>query len=417
MLAFTGASGMPYGLRLLECLLAADSPRVARYYAGGTDRREAGMRSRPVRRNRAKQRGFSAHASERARASSRFSAYDDWNAPAASGSNPADAMAICPCTMGALGAIAGGLADNLIERAADVMLKERRPLVLVPRETPLSAIHLENMLKLARAGAAIVPPVPGFYDRPESIGDLVDFVVARILDQLGVAHRLGPRWGENRARDSSAGRGRHDVAVFRRRAASAGGRASAVSAEDGAVSRRRPPAADLRAALHRDGEDMPQGRAALRRLPHHQGRRSRPGDASRPAFAPVGTLATRCRWDMPQLGILHVTAFGSERFQLQTHDVKADGLVVAAWRGFRPSPWLRLRALPPLVTLLECWRRASDRTNFRKRPRTTTRPGSAIGSPNSCRCRCRSSRACSRSTTPTCGFRLLQKFLRQQGLA
>ena len=123
---------------------------------------------------------------------------EDWMAPVASGSNPADAMAICPCTMGTLAAIAGGLADNLIERAADVMLKERRPLVLVPRETPLSAIHLENMLKLARAGAVILPPAPGFYDRPASIADLVDFVVARVLDQLGVPHALGPRWGEER---------------------------------------------------------------------------------------------------------------------------------------------------------------------------------------------------------------------------
>ena len=121
---------------------------------------------------------------------------DDWIAPIASGSNPADAMAICPCTMGTLGAIAGGLADNLIERAADVMLKERRPLVLVPRETPLSVIHLENMLKLARAGAAIVPPAPGFYDHPQTVDDLVDFVVARVLDQLRVPHRLGPRWGD-----------------------------------------------------------------------------------------------------------------------------------------------------------------------------------------------------------------------------
>jgi 4-hydroxy-3-polyprenylbenzoate decarboxylase len=117
-------------------------------------------------------------------------------APMASGSNAADAMAICPCTMGTLGAIAGGLADNLIERAADVMLKERRPLVLVPRETPLSAVHLENMLKLARAGAAIVPPTPGFYDHPRTVADLVDFVVARVLDQLHVPHGLGPRWGE-----------------------------------------------------------------------------------------------------------------------------------------------------------------------------------------------------------------------------
>jgi hypothetical protein len=108
----------------------------------------------------------------------------------ASGSNPGDGMAICPCTMGTLGAIAAGIADNLIERAADVMLKERRPLVLVPRETPLSAIHLENMLKLARAGAILLPPCPGFYTHPQSVSDLVDFVVARVLDHLQVPHAL-----------------------------------------------------------------------------------------------------------------------------------------------------------------------------------------------------------------------------------
>ena len=114
--------------------------------------------------------------------------------------------------MGTVGALAAGLADNLIERAADVMLKERRPLVLVPRETPLSAIHLENLLKLARAGAVILPPSPGFYGRPEAIDDLVDFVVARILDQLGVAHTLGPRWG---ARARRAAHGRAHVAAWR----------------------------------------------------------------------------------------------------------------------------------------------------------------------------------------------------------
>jgi 4-hydroxy-3-polyprenylbenzoate decarboxylase len=117
----------------------------------------------------------------------------------ASGSNPGDGMAICPCTMGTLGAIAGGLADNLIERAADVMLKEKRPLVLVPRETPLSAIHLENMLKLARAGAVILPPSPGFYAHPRSVADLVDFVVARVLDHLQVPNALVARWGDARA--------------------------------------------------------------------------------------------------------------------------------------------------------------------------------------------------------------------------
>ena len=204
MLAFTGASGMPYGLRLLECLLAADI-RVWLTYSPAAQivaKQECGLvlPSQPREATR--------FLAERYKAPpGRFAVFgcDDWNAPVASGSNPADAMAICPCTMGALGAIAGGLADNLIERAADVMLKERRPLVLVPRETPLSAIHLENMLKLARAGAAIVPPAPGFYDRPESIGDLVDFVVARVLDQLGVRHTLGPRWGENRAGDTRAG--------------------------------------------------------------------------------------------------------------------------------------------------------------------------------------------------------------------
>ena len=204
MLAFTGASGMPYGLRLLECLLAADC-RVWLCYSPAAQivaKQECDLVLPTQPREATRLLGTRYNAREGCLT---VFGCDDWNAPAASGSNPADAMAICPCTMGALGAIAGGLADNLIERAADVMLKERRPLVLVPRETPLSAIHLENMLKLSRAGVAIVPPAPGFYDRPETIGDLVDFVVARILDQLGVAHRLGPRWGENRARDSGTG--------------------------------------------------------------------------------------------------------------------------------------------------------------------------------------------------------------------
>jgi 4-hydroxy-3-polyprenylbenzoate decarboxylase len=121
---------------------------------------------------------------------------EEWFAPVASGSNPADAMVICPCSMGTLAAVSCGLADNLIERAADVMMKERRPLVLVPRETPLSAIHLENMLRLARAGAAILPANPGFYHHPARVEDLVDFVVGRVLDQLRVPHRLTLRWGE-----------------------------------------------------------------------------------------------------------------------------------------------------------------------------------------------------------------------------
>jgi 4-hydroxy-3-polyprenylbenzoate decarboxylase len=205
MLAFTGASGMPYGLRLLECLIKAER-RVWLVYSPAAQvvaRQECDL-ALPVQPREAT-RLFTERCGARDGQLTVFGR-EDWMAPPASGSNPADAMAICPCSMGTLGAIAGGLADNLIERAADVMLKERRPLVLVPRETPLSIIHLENMLQLARAGAAIVPPAPGFYDRPQAVADLVDFVVARVLDQLRVPHRLGPRWGEGRG-DSESGAG------------------------------------------------------------------------------------------------------------------------------------------------------------------------------------------------------------------
>jgi 4-hydroxy-3-polyprenylbenzoate decarboxylase len=197
-LALTGASGMPYGLRLLECLLAADC-RVWLLYSPAAQivaKQECDVAIPAQPREAA--RFFTARYRAREGQLAVFGR-EDWMAPVASGSNPADAMAVCPCTMGSLGAIAHGLADNLIERAADVMLKERRPLVLVPREAPLSAIHLENMLKLAHAGATILPPAPGFYGRPQAVADLVDFVVARVLDQLGVAHSLGPRWGRDRS--------------------------------------------------------------------------------------------------------------------------------------------------------------------------------------------------------------------------
>jgi 4-hydroxy-3-polyprenylbenzoate decarboxylase len=196
-LAFTGASGMPYGLRLLECLLAARC-RVYLLYSSAAQvvaKHECDLVLPAQPREAA--RLFSERFGARDGQLTVF-AREDWLAPVASGSNPADAMAVCPCTMGTLAAIAHGLADNLIERAADVMLKERRPLVLVPREMPLSAIHLDNMLKLAHAGAVIVPPAPGFYTRPQSIADLVDFVVARVLDQLHVPHDLVARWGEDR---------------------------------------------------------------------------------------------------------------------------------------------------------------------------------------------------------------------------
>ena len=119
----------------------------------------------------------------------------DWFAPVASGSNPPQAMVVCPCTVGTLSAIATGASNNLMERAADVMLKEQRKLILVVRETPFSAIHLENMLKLARLGVVIMPASPGFYHRPQRADELVDFMVARVLDHLGIEHQLVKRWG------------------------------------------------------------------------------------------------------------------------------------------------------------------------------------------------------------------------------
>lgn len=194
-LALTGASGMPYGLRLLECLLAAGC-RVQLLYS-----QVASIVARQEMDEDLPARASEAEAQLRLRFAAlpgRLDVYgrEEWFAPVASGSNPPDVMVVCPCTMGTLASIAQGMASNLIERAADVVLKEGRLLVLVPRETPFSAIHLENMLRLARAGAVILPPNPGFYHHPESVSDLVDFVVARILDRIGVAHRLMARWGE-----------------------------------------------------------------------------------------------------------------------------------------------------------------------------------------------------------------------------
>lgn len=195
VLALTGASGMPYGLRLLECLLAAGCPIHLLYSQAAqiVARQELdfALPSRPREAEELLSQRYGAAAGQL-----RVFGREEWFAPAASGSNPPEAMVICPCTMGTLAAIAAGLADNLIERAADAVLKERRKLILVPRETPFSAIHLENMLRLAQNGAVILPANPGFYHRPKTIEELVDFVVARVLDHLGVSHSLMARWGE-----------------------------------------------------------------------------------------------------------------------------------------------------------------------------------------------------------------------------
>ncbi|WP_374348294.1 flavin prenyltransferase UbiX [Chitinimonas sp.] len=194
-LALTGASGMPYGLRLLQCLLAA-KVRVYLLYSQAAQiviKQEIGetwpSRAKEVEAMLHQRHGVGPDLL-------RVFGREEWFAPVASGSNPADAMVVCPCTMGTLAAIAAGMSDNLIERAADVSIKEGRKLILVPRETPYSALHLENMLKLAKLGVCILPPNPGFYHHPQAVDDLIDFVVARVLDQLGVPHQLMARWGD-----------------------------------------------------------------------------------------------------------------------------------------------------------------------------------------------------------------------------
>ncbi len=196
-LALTGASGMPYGIRLLERLLADDRQVYLLYsqVAQIVAQQEMNM-SLPSRPQEAEL--FFNQLYHLPEGQLRVFGREEWFAPVASGSNPADAMVICPCSMGALAAIAAGLSQKLIERAADVMLKENRPLIIVPREMPFSTIHLENMLKLARSGVIILPANPGFYHHPQSIQDIVDFVVARVLDHLGIEHTLMPRWGSDR---------------------------------------------------------------------------------------------------------------------------------------------------------------------------------------------------------------------------
>jgi len=196
-LALSGASGMAYGLRLLECLLAADIDvnLLVSQAAHLVAKQELGVALPARASDLENQLSDSLNTRD---GQLRVFGREDWNAPVASGSNPADAMVVCPCSMGTLAAIANGMSDNLIERAADVMLKEQKQLILVPREAPFSTLHLENMLKLSKMNAVILPANPGFYHRPQSVEDIIDFIVARILDQLGIQHTLMARWGEDR---------------------------------------------------------------------------------------------------------------------------------------------------------------------------------------------------------------------------
>lgn len=193
VVAITGASGSIYALTLISELLRAGQ-RVSVILSN------AGLKVL----NHETKLGWSAEIGvQRRQVQEHFAsiavdclAIDDFWAGTASGSAAADAMIVVPCSMGTAGRIAAGLSGNLLERAADVMLKERRPLVLVPRETPFNTIHLENLLRLARAGAVVLPAMPGFYHNPASIDDLVNFVVGKALDQLNVDHKLFLRWGD-----------------------------------------------------------------------------------------------------------------------------------------------------------------------------------------------------------------------------
>jgi len=189
VVAVTGASGAPYAVRLIETLVGHQQ-RVSLIVSAHGLRlleTEVGIRSVDQLRDRIGPTGWDAQ----------VRVYDDRDrgAAPASGSALTAGMVICPCSMGTMSAIAVGASRSLVERAADVVLKERRRLVLVPRESPYSAIHLENMLSLTRAGAVVLPASPGFYHRPQTVDDLVDFIVARVLDHLGVEHSLVPRWG------------------------------------------------------------------------------------------------------------------------------------------------------------------------------------------------------------------------------
>ncbi|GLT16263.1 flavin prenyltransferase UbiX [Vibrio zhanjiangensis] len=201
-LAFTGASGAPYGLKLLECLLAANYQvhllisSAARVVLATEHDMKLPANPQTAQQILVEHLGCDAELLH-------VYGKDDWFSPVASGSAAPKQMVICPCSAGSLAAIAHGISDNLIERAADVVIKERGQLVLVVRETPFSTLHLENMLKLSQVGVTIMPAAPGFYHQPTSIDDLVNFMVARILDHLGIEQKIVPRWGyDSRATDA-----------------------------------------------------------------------------------------------------------------------------------------------------------------------------------------------------------------------
>ncbi|WP_070963338.1 flavin prenyltransferase UbiX [Vibrio sonorensis] len=193
-LAWTGASGAPYGLRLLQCLLAADYhvylliSSAARVVLATEHNLKLSANPESARDQLIEHLACDAEKLT-------VCGKDDWFSPVASGSAAPSQMVVCPCSAGSVAAIAHGMSDNLIERAADVVMKERGQLLLVVRETPFSTLHLENMHKLSQMGVTIMPAAPGFYHQPKSIEDLVDFMVGRILDHLGIEQALVPRWG------------------------------------------------------------------------------------------------------------------------------------------------------------------------------------------------------------------------------
>jgi 4-hydroxy-3-polyprenylbenzoate decarboxylase len=195
VVALTGASGTPYGVRLLEVLLRAGRSVHLSLSPAAVEvaERELGRVVRLDRFDPADLLGEVADAARPGRL--HYHHFRDFSAGIASGSFLTAGMAVCPCSLGTAAAIAHGLSENLIHRAADVHLKERRKLVLVPRETPLGLVQLRNLTACAEAGAVVLPAMPAFYTRPRSVQDMIDFVVGRVCDQLGVEHQLFPRWG------------------------------------------------------------------------------------------------------------------------------------------------------------------------------------------------------------------------------